>query len=97
MVVQFWKTQSKQAEQPQSPDLSRAFMSAVTRRADWAYVFHGSCRRCWRRVGKLATVKWSDGSVSESSSHAMGTETGAPGFALVENAAIAVAPRALRR
>jgi hypothetical protein len=96
MVVQFWKTQSKQAEQPQSQDLSRAFMSAVTRRADWAYVFHGSCRR-WRRVGKLATVKWSAGSVSDSSSHAMGTETGAHGFDLVENAAIAVATRALRR
>src|SRR5438874_7348982 len=61
------------------------------------YAFHGSRFSFASRPGTVAIVKRSGVRFAESSAHASGVDTGASGFARVENAAIDVFVRLLRR
>src|SRR5581483_902186 len=61
------------------------------------YAFHGSARNRATRRGTVAIVNWSGVFAADSSFHVSGTETVASGFARVENAAIDVFVRLLRR
>src|SRR5438094_7736732 len=64
---------------------------------DVQYIFHGSLRSLASRRGTVLIVHVSGGTAADNSFHASGIDTGAAGFARVENAAIAVFVRLLRK